>query len=121
LWARTTGLWPDQEVIMAMFAVRTAKGPNWDAKGGPREQELWPEHARYMDELVDQGFVVLGGPIEDDDPDVVALVAMQAADEEEVQSILRTDPWRPAQILRIKDVRSWTVWLDSRSERSIKP
>jgi uncharacterized protein len=114
-------MWIDQEVIMAMFAVRTAKGPEWDAKGGPREQTLWAEHARYMDELVDQGIIVLGGPIEDDDPDVVALIVVQAADEDHVRSMLSTDPWRPTQILRIKDVRAWTVWLDGRSERSVEP
>jgi uncharacterized protein len=110
-----------QEVIMAMFAVRTAKGSNWDAKGGPREQELWAAHARFMDELVEQGTVVLGGPIEDDDPDVVALIAMRAADEAQVRSIFSADPWTPAQILRIKDVRAWTVWLDGRSARSMTP
>ena len=106
---------------MAMFAVRTAKGPKWDAEGGPREQELWAEHARYFDELVDRGIVVLGGPIQDDDPGVVALIAMQAADEEHVRSILNADPWGPTQILRIKDVRVWTVWLDGRSERFMNP
>jgi uncharacterized protein YciI len=106
---------------MAMFAVRTAKGPKWDAKRGPREQVLWAEHARYLDELVDQGIVVLGGPIGDDDPDVVALIAIQVADEEHVRSILSADPWRATQILGIKDIRAWTVWLDGRSERSIEP
>jgi hypothetical protein len=29
-----------------------------------REQEGWDEHARFMDELVASGFILLGGPLE---------------------------------------------------------
>jgi uncharacterized protein len=101
--------------MTVMFAVRTAKGPRWDPDGGPRAQKLWVEHARYFDELVEHGTVVLGGPIQDEDPHVIALLAMQAADEDDVRSILGADPWGPAQILRVKDVRTWTVWLDGRT------
>jgi hypothetical protein len=28
-----------------------------------REQDAWDEHAAFMEALVDDGFVVLGGPI----------------------------------------------------------
>ena len=31
-----------------------------------REQDGWDEHARFMNGLVDDGFIVLGGPLEGD-------------------------------------------------------
>ena len=97
-----------------MFAVTTAKGPNWDHAHGIREQQAWEEHAAFADGLVDQGIVILGGPINSDSDDDVALLAVNAVDEQEVRSILGNDPWATMRILRIKEVRSWTLWLDSR-------
>ena len=32
-----------------------------------REQDEWDAHASFMDALVDEGFVVLGGPVADGD------------------------------------------------------
>lgn len=47
---------------MPVFAVMTAKGPNWDTSRGNREQQAWDEHAAFFDDLVDRGVVILGGP-----------------------------------------------------------
>jgi hypothetical protein len=48
---------------MPVFALMTAKGPNWDPSRGNREQPAWDEHAAFFDSLVDKGVVILGGPI----------------------------------------------------------
>jgi hypothetical protein len=48
---------------VAYFAVTVAHGPAWDASRPMREQDEWHAHARYMDQLVDEGFIVLGGPV----------------------------------------------------------
>jgi hypothetical protein len=32
-----------------------------------REQEGWPEHADFMNELAASGFIVLGGPLGDEE------------------------------------------------------
>ena len=97
---------------MPLFAITTMKGPRWNTLVGPREQELWAEHAAFADELVSSGVVVLGGPIQDLDERVVALIAMEATDETAVHSLFADDPWIPAGILELKEVRGWTVWLD---------
>ena len=47
---------------MPYFAVTVEHGPNWDSSRGMREQDEWDAHARCMDALVDEGFIVLGGP-----------------------------------------------------------
>jgi hypothetical protein len=47
------------------FLVRETCGPAWDHTRGRREQDGWDEHAVFMDKLVEDGFVFLGGPIGD--------------------------------------------------------
>jgi hypothetical protein len=105
---------------MAVFAVRTAKGPKWDHARGIREQEAWGEHAAFADGLVDRRVVVLGGPISSDNEDDVGLLVVNATDEQEVQAIFSQDPWATNLVLRIKEVRAWTLWLDGRRSRSGK-
>jgi uncharacterized protein YciI len=97
-----------------MFAVTTAKGPNWSHDVGIREQPAWDEHAQYFDRLVERGVVVLGGPINSHDGEDVALLAVDVADEEELRSIFSEDPWATSGVLRIKEARAWTLWLDGR-------
>lgn len=98
---------------MAVFAVTRVAGPRWDASRARREQVGWAEHAAFMDRLVDEGFVILGGPIGDGQE---VLLAVEAADEEEVVARLRADPWVPG-LLDVGSVRAWTVWLDGRGRR----
>jgi uncharacterized protein YciI len=88
------------------------KGPRWDSGAGPRGQKLWTEHASFADGLVARGVIVLGGPVQDPDERVVALIAVEATDEAAVNSSFAEDPWITAGILELKEVRGWTVWLD---------
>ena len=45
------------------FLVTRVRGPAWDYARARREQPGWAEHAAFMDALVEEGFVVLGGPV----------------------------------------------------------
>ena len=99
---------------MSVSAVTTAKGSNWDHARGLRQQRFWDEHAAFADGLVGQGVVIVGGPIDSVDDEDIALLAVEAADENAVQSVFDADPWTVHQVFRIKDVRRWTLWLDSR-------
>jgi uncharacterized protein YciI len=99
---------------MSVFAVTTAKGSNWDPARGLRQQRFWDEHAAFADRLVGQGVVIIGGPIDSVDDEDIALLAVEAADENAAQSVFDADPWTVHQVFRIKDVRRWTLWLDSR-------
>ena len=52
---------------MAMFLlVLRQSGPDFDRSRPLEEQSRWSEHAAFMDGLVDDGFIVLGGPLADD-------------------------------------------------------
>jgi uncharacterized protein YciI len=96
---------------MANFAVRLVHGPGWDSSRRIRDQDDWDEHAAFMDGLVDDGFIILGGPIGDGEQ---TLHVVQAADEDQVRARLARDPWASAGLLRIGTIERWALWLDSR-------
>ena len=96
------------------FAVRRIRGHAWDHAKPMRAQALWDEHARFMNALVAEGFVVLGGPLGDDDWAEV-LLAVHADSEEALRARFATDPWTRAGLLEIARVEPWTILLDSRS------
>ena len=94
---------------MAYYVVRRAKGPRWDHSRLRREQEGWDEHAKFMDRLTEEGFVLLGGPLgEGDGEDAVNVV--QAENEDEVWARLAEDPWGE-DMLATKSIELWTIFL----------
>jgi len=97
---------------MANFAVRLVHGPNWDPGRPIREQDGWEEHAAFMDGLVDDGFIILGGPVGDGEQ---TLHAVEAAGEDEIRTRLARDPWASAGLLRVGPIEPWALWLDGRS------
>ena len=61
------------------YLVREGHGPAWDEARSRREQDGWDEHARFMDALVEDGVVVLGGPVgEDLDGDALLLLDLES-------------------------------------------
>jgi hypothetical protein len=97
---------------MAMWLVEVHRsGPDWKAGRSLEEQSGWSDHAAYMDGLVDEGFIVLGGPLADERR-VVHAVESPSADD--VRARLAGDPWSGTH-LRIESVTGWTIRLDGRS------
>ena len=96
---------------MAVFALTMVHGPSWDTALPIREQQAWDEHAAYMDGLVDEGYVILGGPIGHGEE---VLVIVEATDEDEIAARHDLDPWAPMGLLEIGEIRPWTIWLDGR-------
>ena len=66
----------------------------------PGDQDGWSEHAAFMDELVDDGFIILGGPIGGGEQ---TLHAVETADEREIRARLDLDPWAAARLLHRND------------------
>jgi len=96
---------------MANFAVRLVHGPGWDSARQIRDQEGWVQHAAFMDGLVDDGFIILGGPVGAGEE---TLHVVEAADEKEIRARLAADPWAQAGLLRVGRIEPWALWLDSR-------
>jgi hypothetical protein len=90
--------------------VRLRSGPEWDPTKPLEEQSGWPAHASFMDELVDTGFVVLGGPLADEHR---VVLAVEAESEDAVHAVLARDPWSGTH-LRTDTVEPWTIRLDAR-------
>ena len=99
---------------MANFAVRLVHGQGWNDKRPIRQQDDWDDHARFMDGLVDAGFIILGGPVGDG---TETLHVVEAADASEIEARFAADPWALAGLLRIGRVEPWALWLDSRRRR----
>jgi uncharacterized protein YciI len=76
-----------------------------------REQEGWDEHAAFMDDLVDKGAIILGGPLEGD-RETMHVIA--AGSEQAVRDLFATDPWWVNGMLRPVAVERWTILLDGR-------
>lgn len=96
-----------------LFAVRLERGGPWDWSRGLREQEGWDEHASYMDALVAEGFIVLGGPLEEG-RDVLLAISAPSADA--IRDRLATeDNWHRSGMLTVKSIEAWTILLDGRS------
>ncbi len=93
------------------FAVRLARGGPWDWSRDLREQEGFAEHAAFMDGLVDDGFVVLGGPLGGERE---ILHAISAPSEDAVRARLAEDNWAQNGMLTVTAVEPWTILLDGR-------
>jgi uncharacterized protein YciI len=97
---------------MSMFLVTLHRsGPQWDASKPLEEQSGWPEHAAFMDGLVDEGFIVLGGPLADEHR---VMHAVEAESEDALRATFGRDPWSETH-LRVAAVEPWTIRLDGRS------
>jgi hypothetical protein len=90
------------------YLVERVNGPQWDGALPTREQAGWDEHARFMDGLAEEGFVVLGGPAGEDAGDG-ALLVVAAGSEEEVHARLAADPCEDT-LLTLKSIRPWSIW-----------
>jgi uncharacterized protein YciI len=91
-----------------LFLVYERHGGPWDWSKGMREQELWDEHARFMDALVEEGFVVLGGPLDEKE----VLLVIESQDEAAIRARFTSDPWFENGMLTITEIRPWTVLLE---------
>jgi uncharacterized protein YciI len=94
---------------MFLVVVRRS-GPEWDASRPLEEQSGWPAHAAFMDELVDAGFIVLGGPLADEDR---VVHAVEAESEAAVRTTLARDPWSETHLV-VDTIDPWTIRLDGR-------
>jgi uncharacterized protein YciI len=59
-----------------------------------------------MDGLVDDGFIILGGPVGDGQQ---TLHAVEAADEDEIRTQLARDPWASAGLLQVGPIEPWAL------------
>ena len=94
---------------MGLYVLRLRRGGPWDWSLDMREQVGWDEHARFMDGLVDDGFLLLGGPL-DGGRDTLHIV--EAESEAAIRDRMAEDPWAANGMLTPVSIEGWTVLLD---------
>lgn len=93
-----------------VFAVMRARGPRWNDSLPMEGQEEWRPHADFMNALVAEGFVLLGGPLRGT-RDVLLIV--RAEDEQEIEARLAEDCWTVNGLLHTLYAHPWWLRLGS--------
>jgi uncharacterized protein YciI len=93
------------------LVVLRRSGPEWDPGRPLEEQSDWTAHAAFMDDLVADGFIVLGGPLADEER---VAHAVEAESEDAIRATLAGDPWSDSH-LRVDTIDPWTIRLDGRA------
>ena len=93
------------------FITISSAGPNRDPSKSTRQQPLWDEHAEFIDELVAEGFIFMGGPLVDEGG---SMLVVNADDEMEVREKLKSDPWMRHGVLKLESVKRWEIFIDVR-------
>ncbi|SRR5579864_1672048 len=89
---------------MPYYAVTRTQ--TWERTRPMEEQPDWDEHAAFMHELNDEGFLALVGPL-DSGPKVLLIVS--ANDEQEINARLDEDPWTRTGLLVTDSIVRWDV------------
>ena len=101
---------------MPMFhVVLHRSGPEWRPDRPLEEQSGWDAHAVFMDALVEDGFLVLGGPLADEHR---VVHAVEADSEAAVRETFARDPWSGTH-LEVATVEPWTIRLDARRQEGL--
>ena len=96
---------------MMFLVVLRRSGPDYDHSKPLEQQSGWLDHADFMDGLVGDGFIVLGGVLGDE---VRTAHAVEAASEDEVRERFAQDPWSGSHLV-VDSVDRWTIRLDGRA------
>jgi hypothetical protein len=97
--------------VATFHVVMHRSGPEWVPGRPLEEQSGWPEHAAFMDGLVDAGLIVLGGPLADE---FRVVHVVEADSEDDVRAAFARDPWSGTHLV-VDAVEPWTIRLDGRA------
>jgi uncharacterized protein YciI len=71
-------------------------------------QAEWADHAAFMNALVADGVVILGGPLEDTP---YTMLVVRAEDPADVRARLTPDPWETSRIIETTRIAGWALAL----------
>ncbi len=94
------------------FLAFSSAGPNRDFSKDTRRQPFWDEHATFIDQLVADGFILMGGPLVDEGG---SLLIVNAENESEVREKMKNDPWFMHGILKLESIKRWQIFIDVRT------
>ena len=92
---------------MMFLVLLRRSGPDYDHSKPLEEQSGWLEHAAFMDGLVEDGFIVLGGVLGDE---LRTAHAVEASSDDEIRERLARDPWSGTHLV-VDSIDPWTIRL----------
>ncbi|MBV8727081.1 MAG: hypothetical protein JO233_04790, partial [Candidatus Eremiobacteraeota bacterium] len=98
---------------MPYFVVVRERSSGWDWSLPMRQQSQWEAHAAFMDAATEEGFIVAGGPLGDENHAKRVLHVVRALDTGAIEMRLAQDPWTHMRLLKTISVEPWTVLLGS--------
>jgi uncharacterized protein YciI len=105
---------------VSYYAVRREAGPGW-AEGGIAAQRALHEHAAFMKGLVDDGFLLFGGPLSGSEHRRVrALLIVDAESAADIQRRLADDPWAQTEQLVTLSIEPWKILVSASGERALE-
>ncbi len=106
------------------FVVIREQGRGWDPSRAMRQQDYWPEHVTFVNGIVDDGSMVLGGPLSQFDGNGMpvdpteavgpnrtyrALIVLEADTQEPLMKLLDDDPWSKHHVLETAAIYRWEM------------
>ncbi len=89
-----------------------------------REQDYWPDHVVYVNRIVDEGRMLLGGPLGELDQEGKSadptgpvgthgtyrrMIVIEAASEQEHTELVDDDPWSTHRVLETQAIYRWEM------------
>ena len=95
---------------MSLFAVTREAGPGWTEGKGAVAQPDVNDHAAFMNDLADDGFVLFAGPLAGSEHDRIrVLLIADAGSEADIHRRLANDPWERTQQVVTTSVEPWLL------------
>jgi uncharacterized protein YciI len=106
------------------FVVIREQGPGWNRSRAMREQDYWPDHVDFVNRIVDEGRMLLGGPLGEVDQDGKSvdptepvgavgtyrtLIVVKADNERELTELMDDDPWSKHRVLDTQAIYRWEM------------
>jgi uncharacterized protein YciI len=92
--------------------LRVGPGPAWKS-GLPEDQPGWDDHARFIDDLIERGVFIMGGPWAGR---LGSMSLWEGLNADEVRRVMQSDPFIQNGVFEIEDCADWTVYVDTRVE-----
>ena len=94
--------------------VRWRAGPTWTS-GAVDDQPGWDEHAAFIDDLIERGLFVMGGPLADQRGSQSLL---ENVTEQQARDLVLQDPFVANGVFELQEVRAWNVFVDELTPRA---
>jgi uncharacterized protein len=94
------------------FITLLEPGEHWNPSRPMRQQEQWAEQVAFMEALSDDGLILAGGPLGEEEQRILLVIA--AENQHAIETRLADAPWTRLGVWRTVSVERWEVLLGSR-------